>query len=561
NNNRRYFTIAAIAALLLSVLWLQAATATDIDETDKYAWSENGGWQNFNSTHSVVSVYNDHLEGFAWAETIGWIKLGSYSGGSPHTYANMDETDWGVNNDGSGNLSGFAWSENAGWINFNSSHSQVTIAANGDFEGFAWSETVGWIHFQNADPTYKVKVDFPDINFNPTGGTTIEGQQITLTIQSAEAFTGSVDVALDIGQVTDFNPAYTTQTIDFDNSDSEDLLLNTMDDSIVEGTESFEFTLQNPVGADLGPDTTFTLYVNDDDIEITPGFSVDNVAAIVNESGIRSFAEFTVSLSALCGDTVRVSFATEDNTAQEDIDYVGTSGELEFTPADRTVITQTIQVEIIATSLDEQALTFHLNLFDVENGEIIDSQGTATLVDDNLNPMLIIDDVTLDEGDVGPVQAQFTVTLVGAADNDVTVDYQTIDATALAGVDYESISDSLTFPANSRESSQTITVNILPDETYQPDKFFFIDLSNASNAAIVDARGIGLILNDDPRPGDIDANGALNSDDVADIVNFILTGDNLDPDQIDRCDANGDGNVNILDIFKLIDLILSGCFD
>ena len=128
----------------------QAATG-NIDPTDKYAWSTNAGWINFNPTHGGVTVYADHLEGYAWAENIGWIRLGTHTGGGSHTYGNTTKDNYGVNRDGSGNLSGYAWSTNVGWINFNPAHSQVTIdPATGSFDGYAWSENVGWIHFKGT---------------------------------------------------------------------------------------------------------------------------------------------------------------------------------------------------------------------------------------------------------------------------------------------------------------------------------------------------------------------------------------------------------------------------
>ncbi len=134
-------------------------TATEIDSTDKYAWSENTSWSNFRSSHAISEVFTDHLEGYAWFENIGWTKLGSYQGGGTHTYNNASANNWGVNRDSSGNLSGYAWNENTGWINFNPTHGQVTInASSGEFDGYAWSENIGWIHFNNQSPDYKVKL-------------------------------------------------------------------------------------------------------------------------------------------------------------------------------------------------------------------------------------------------------------------------------------------------------------------------------------------------------------------------------------------------------------------
>ncbi|MBF0396996.1 MAG: hypothetical protein HQK78_09500, partial [Desulfobacterales bacterium] len=133
----------------------------NINNTDKYGWSENGGWVNLKSTYGSAVVYNNHLSGYAWAENIGWIKLGkdSGTGAESNYYANTDSTNWGVNINVSGELSGYAWSEAIGWINFKPSHSQITIDSNGNFSGYAWSESVGWIHVNNSSIPYKVLKD------------------------------------------------------------------------------------------------------------------------------------------------------------------------------------------------------------------------------------------------------------------------------------------------------------------------------------------------------------------------------------------------------------------
>jgi hypothetical protein len=41
-----------------------SAPASNIDTTDKYPWSENSGWPNFNDANGGVTVYSDHLEGY-----------------------------------------------------------------------------------------------------------------------------------------------------------------------------------------------------------------------------------------------------------------------------------------------------------------------------------------------------------------------------------------------------------------------------------------------------------------------------------------------------------------
>jgi hypothetical protein len=157
----RIHTAIKTLTLLFSLAFTALAGATGtISATDKSAWSETGGWNDFAPSYGGVnygvSVYADHLEGFAWAENIGWIKLGSYSGGGYHTYANSTNTGWGVNLDGA-NLSGYGWSETAGWIIFNPANGGVTInPATGVFDGWAWAENLGWIHFKGSSPAYNV---------------------------------------------------------------------------------------------------------------------------------------------------------------------------------------------------------------------------------------------------------------------------------------------------------------------------------------------------------------------------------------------------------------------
>jgi len=90
-----------------------------INDTNKYAWGEDIGWINFNTTNSNVRVTDSAITGYAWSANYGWINL------------NPDTS--GVLNDNEGNLSGYGWGENLGWIDF----SAVTINSAGYFLGNA----------------------------------------------------------------------------------------------------------------------------------------------------------------------------------------------------------------------------------------------------------------------------------------------------------------------------------------------------------------------------------------------------------------------------------------
>jgi len=209
--------------MLFSLISLEAIAASNINATDKYAWSENTGWLNFRPSSESVTVYSDHLEGYAWAANIGWIRLGTYTSGGTHNYANDSDTNYGVNNDGSGTLSGYAWSENVGWINFDSSNGGgVTIdSSSGDFDGYAWAQNVGWIHFKKTgSPAYKVSYDVPTISI--TAGTTPTEAATTGT------YTVTLSQALPSGQSVTVNYNTTGSTA----TDSDDYSLGSTDASV-----------------------------------------------------------------------------------------------------------------------------------------------------------------------------------------------------------------------------------------------------------------------------------------------------------------------------------------
>ncbi|KAA6185110.1 IPTL-CTERM sorting domain-containing protein [Thiohalocapsa marina] len=135
----------------------------NIDDSRRWAWSENTGWLNHKPSMGGVSVYIDHLEGYVWHENLGWLRLGTHTDGGAHTYPNTAADSYGVNRDSdTGALSGYAWSENAGWINFGASNGNAAIdLASGDFSGYVWGENIGWISLSGTarnDDTYGVSL-------------------------------------------------------------------------------------------------------------------------------------------------------------------------------------------------------------------------------------------------------------------------------------------------------------------------------------------------------------------------------------------------------------------
>ena len=114
------------------------------------------------------------------------------------------------------------------------------------------------------------------------------------------------------------------------------------------------------------------------------------------------------------------------------------------------------------------------------------------------NPQLSALDVTVTEGTGGTTDAVFTVALQPAATQQVTVAYATANGTATAPADYTSTSGTVTFPAG--VGVRTVVVPVVGDATDEPDETFTLNLSNPTNAAILDAVGVGTIEDDDAAP-------------------------------------------------------------
>ena len=77
----------------------------------------------------------------------------------------------------------------------------------------------------------------------------------------------------------------------------------------------------------------------------------------------------------------------------------------------------------------------------------------------------------------------------------VTVTYSTANGTAVSGSDYVATSGNLTFIVG--ETAKSVSVVINGDTIVEADETFFLNLSDAKNALLVDNQGMATIINDD----------------------------------------------------------------
>ena len=132
---------------------------------------------------------------------------------------------------------------------------------------------------------------------------------------------------------------------------------------------------------------------------------------------------------------------------------------------------------------------------------IATNEATGTIINDDF-PSLSINDLTLAEGNSGTTAFTFTVSLSEAATFIVKVDAASADGSAtLAGGDYAALpATTLTFAPG--DTSETVTVNVNGDTTFEPGETFAVNLSNPFNASFSFGgnSGVGVINNDDAQP-------------------------------------------------------------
>ena len=263
-------------------------------------------------------------------------------------------------------------------------------------------------------------------------------------------------------------------------------------DLLYELDETLTVSLNAPINATVaGDQATGTIY--DDDVPPQIGFSSASYAVFETEGSTT----VTVTLSGATQLTATVEYAAGDGTATDGEDYTAIAGTLTFTPG---VMTHTLPILIHDDELDEIDETVLLTLTQPTSASLGTGSAVLLIVDNEGEPTVSIADASAGESEGTIV---FDVRLSFASDQEVSVDYATSDeppgpGSATAGADYTPTSDRLTIAAGALEGQ--IAVTVLPDDVYEGDETFAVELSNPDNASLTDGLGRGTLVDDDSPP-------------------------------------------------------------
>ena len=257
-------------------------------------------------------------------------------------------------------------------------------------------------------------------------------------------------------------------------------------------TVTVSATVTNTQGVS-GPDDT-TLTIEDD--EATPAVTLVLTPASIGENGGVSTVTATLDHPSSQATTVTVSAAPESPAVAADYTL---SGSRLTIAAGETTSTGTVTITAVNNPVHEGDKTVTVSATATNSYGITAPRDVElTIEEDEVLPVVSIDDASVDEGDSGSTTLEFTVRLDRPAREPARVDWATADGTATAGTDYRAETGTLMFAGG--DSSKTVTVSVLGDEVDEPNETFTVTLSNPSSLALGDDTATGTITDDDDTP-------------------------------------------------------------
>jgi hypothetical protein len=149
---------------------------------------------------------------------------------------------------------------------------------------------------------------------------------------------------------------------------------------------------------------------------------------------------------------------------------------------------QFITVPVIGNNRHQPTHKFNVHLLNAIQAVLNGLDGQGDIVDDDPVPTVTISDVSVGETTSGTVNAVLRVTLSNDTDDLVTVNYSTVDGSAISPADYAPASGTLTFQPGITSQVMTITVNAAT--MGEGRETFYVDLAGLTGATMAKSRGV-----------------------------------------------------------------------
>lgn len=293
----------------------------------------------------------------------------------------------------------------------------------------------------------------------------------------------------------DFQAITNRQAIFTSSKEEITISLTINQDVAEEGQETFLLQLISASsGSVIGSNKDLIITINDDDVA-----SIEWKEGFIRINEDATSVEVTAIRSGGAGTSLTVDYETIGGTATPIFDFQSRSGTLSFLAGE---IEKSVSINLTNDTLLESDEEFSIQLSDPSKGELgAQSQARVIIEDDESSSGTIGWSVASIRNLEGAVGVDVVVERTGGSQGNVSVNYASSDLSAIAGVDYVSLSGSLIW-GNGSTTPRTVTVTLLEDATEENDESFEIVLSGViGGAELGDSRLIVEIQdNDDDDP-------------------------------------------------------------
>jgi Leucine-rich repeat (LRR) protein len=266
------------------------------------------------------------------------------------------------------------------------------------------------------------------------------------------------------------------------------------DDNEIEGDETFDLTLENPNGVELGETSTTVVTIDDDETPpqgilqfSSPLYEFDEGEETVNIPVKRIGGSFGV-VSVKC-----VSF---DGSAKAEEDYRDTPDLLEW--GHGVDEDKYCKVEIISDTETEGDEAFGLRLEEITGGAAFGDPSIAGVVIHDQPPGTLQFSSATYSVKEDEKSVTLTVTRVNGSYGNISVSYESSDETTTEWHDYIPVIHELNW--SDGDDNKFITVAILDDNKHEGDETFNLTLTNPTGGAIIGEpdTAVVTIFDDDP---------------------------------------------------------------
>lgn len=270
-----------------------------------------------------------------------------------------------------------------------------------------------------------------------------------------------------------------------------------LDDSAYEGDERVNLSLSNPSGgAVIGANSAADLIITEDDQTPASGqieFSVNTYAADEFNGSV------TIEVVRQNGSTgvAMVNYTTSDGTATAGNDYIVNSATLIFANGE---ISKSFDVTLNDDADFEGIETFNLTLSNVFGALLGDiTSASVSLSDDDDPPAagaVVFTDSIQSVSEDGN-SATISVSREGGSAGAISVDYTTMDGSAIASSDYTFSTGRISFAAG-EAVSKSFDVAIINDTQLEGDEQLALQLVNPQGGAVLGTQSLSqLTITDD----------------------------------------------------------------